>query len=368
MKKILFFYPKLVVGGAERTLVNIINNLDRDDFEIHICLISLSGEFTKMLNDNVTIHKLNSSRLLFSLFPLIKKIHSIKPDIIFSSLIHPNILSFIAAKLSFFKGKIILRETNNHTAAGRSKNNLSHFLARLSYHGCTSIIALSEGVKSDIIFRYGVDEDKIYRIYNPVSFKKITKQLNDKPLEHENIILDQNSFNIISVGRLEKQKGFDLLIEAFISNLSYIRNQKLYIIGDGSEKKSLKLKIESNNQTKNIFLLGSFHNPFQLISQANLFVLASRWEGFGHVIVEAMACKTPVLSADCPSGPNEIIENNKNGMLFKNESTNDLKSKIRFFYDNKEIAEDFKNNALSSIRRFDEKLITKEYSKVFLNE
>ena len=366
MRRILLFYPKLSIGGAERTLVNIINNLDNKKFELHVCLISKSGEFTSLLNSQTIIHELGSERLLFSLFPLIRKIISIKPDVIFSSLLHPNVLCYFAAKLSFFKGRVVLRETNNHTAAGRKKFNLSYFLVKMAYHGCSNIIALSEGVKADLISRYNIDPEKIFRIYNPISLESIKLLMKDESKEVEKVTLDPNNFNIISVGRLTKQKGYDFLINAFIANAEFIRNQKLFILGSGPELLNLQNQIKINSQKENIFLPGSFKNPFKVIKNADLFVLSSSWEGFGHVIVEAMACGIPVLSTNCPSGPDEIITDMENGILCEFNSVEELQKKMKYFYDHQEIGKDLVKNASSSILRFDEKLIIKEYQKAFL--
>ncbi len=366
MKRILLFYPKLSIGGAERTLVNIINNLDNNKFELHVCLISKTGEFTSLLNSGTTIHELGSKRLLFSLFPLIKKIITIKPDVIFSSLLHPNILCYFAAKLSFFKGRVVLRETNNHTAAGRKQNNLSYFLARIAYRGCNNIISLSEGVKDDLVNRYDIDPEKIVRIYNPVSIDSIRLLMKDKSTSVDRINIDPNNFNIFSVGRLTKQKGYNFLIDAFIANDEFIKNQKLFILGSGPELQNLQRQIEIHSQNKNIFLPGSFKNPFKVIKDADLFVLSSIWEGFGHVIVEAMACGIPVLSTNCPSGPDEIITNMENGLLCKYNSAEELQDKMKYFYEHQEITKDLVKKASSSIKRFDEKIIINEYQKVFL--
>lgn len=114
-------------------------------------------------------------------------------------------------------------------------------------------------------------------------------------------------FNIISVGRLEKQKGFRHLIAAFAHMNHRIPNVKLIILGEGSERKNLEALAKCLGLEENIFFAGSVPNPYQYMKNADLFVSSSCAEGFPNVLVEAMACGLPVIATDCETGPREIL-------------------------------------------------------------
>ena len=119
----------------------------------------------------------------------------------------------------------------------------------------------------------------------------------------------------ISAGRLTRQKDFPTLLKAFQIVKAQLPNAKLVILGDGEDRNELeKLAQELENQNS-VDLPGFVKNPFAMIARADAFILSSRWEGFGNVIVEALACGTPVISTDCPSGPAEILGNGAYGTL-----------------------------------------------------
>lgn len=115
---------------------------------------------------------------------------------------------------------------------------------------------------------------------------------------------------IIAVGRLYLQKDYSTLIRA-LTELRKQRPSHLLILGEGNERESLERLIHDLNLEEDVVLAGFVNNPLAYMNRASLFVLSSKSEGFGNVLVEAMACGTPVVSTDCPSGPTEILENGK---------------------------------------------------------
>lgn len=133
-------------------------------------------------------------------------------------------------------------------------------------------------------------------------------------MAQEDILWENNLPLIVSIGRLVHQKGFDVLIRAFKAvRKSY--HSKLLIIGDGKKRAELSQLVESLNLKEDVSFLEFQHNPFKYMKRADVFCLASRYEGFGNVIIEAMTLGIPVVVTDCPSGPAEIVDKGKYGIL-----------------------------------------------------
>lgn len=132
---------------------------------------------------------------------------------------------------------------------------------------------------------------------------------------------------IVAMGRLTPQKGFDLLIRAY-SRLQRRSEVQLVIIGEGDERDRLRELSRSLEVDDAVWFAGLLRNPFSLISRARVFVLSSRYEGQGLALIEAMACKVPVVSFDCPSGPGLVIESGRNGLLAKSGDPDSLAHRI----------------------------------------
>ena len=143
-------------------------------------------------------------------------------------------------------------------------------------------------------------------------------------MSKEDFAIDNKFFKIfflLAIGRLTKQKNFSFLIESFHQLNKKYQNYNLYIIGDGEQKEILNKKIKNLNMEKKIFLLGYKKNIFPYLKNSKAFILSSLWEDPGFVLIEAGLMNKIVLSSDCPNGPVEILNNGKNGFLFKSNST-----------------------------------------------
>jgi glycosyltransferase involved in cell wall biosynthesis len=179
------------------------------------------------------------------------------------------------------------------------------YLIKYLYNKADYVVTVSDGVARDLAENFGINIEKLKTIYNPCDIDMIERKLCE-PIEDKYINLLDGPV-IITAGRLETPKGHWHLIRAFKEVKKQINAVKLIILGVGDHLKYLQnlavqLKVEDS-----IYFLGYQQNPFSLISRANVFVLSSLWEGFGAVITEAMSCKVPVISTDCPYGPREIL-------------------------------------------------------------
>ena len=199
---------------------------------------------------------------------------------------------------------------------------LYYLLTKLVNYFSDIIISQCEFMKNDLIQNFHLKNvyiQKIVTIYNPIEIEKINQLSCNNSFSNIDYDSKKGPF-LISVGRLEWQKGFDILIKAMCSVKSKYPELLLTIYGEGKERESLQKLIFKNGLKNNINLQGYNKNPYYDISRSKLFLIPSRYEGFSNSIIESIALGTPVVATDCPSGVREIIKNGENGWLCpKNE-------------------------------------------------
>jgi glycosyltransferase involved in cell wall biosynthesis len=311
----------LAGGGAERVVVNLLKAMDRRDFSITLVLFEGYFDYTPPDNVEISILQVPSSTnilkqtrgFILKIFLLARLIRKKKPDIILSLISAANIITILADSLSGMQSKVIVVEQNNPSESLKNDRygSITGPLMKYFYPKAERIIAASEGIKNDLSRNFGLPEAMIDLIYNPVDIEEIellSREEVTHPWFHENVPI------LVSVGRLTKQKGYPYLISAF-SLVKQTLPCRLLIIGSGEDKGTLLQAVNELGLSNDIEFLGFQRNPFKYMARSGLFILSSLYEGFGNVIVEAMALGLPVISTDCKSGPSEIIENRKNGVL-----------------------------------------------------
>jgi GalNAc-alpha-(1->4)-GalNAc-alpha-(1->3)-diNAcBac-PP-undecaprenol alpha-1,4-N-acetyl-D-galactosaminyltransferase len=319
--KIIFIISSLDGGGAERVLSILANELVKEN-EVNIILLSNSKIFYN-LDEKIKITNANLYNESNSIFKAIinnitrimtlkKMIQNNNPDIVISFMTQVNILSIISAKLA--KKKIIVSERINYNFL---KSKIWRILRYLTYRFSDALVVQSNFDKQKYYFYKNVQ-----KIHNPLVIK-------EQIIKKENIIL--------AVGRLDKQKGFDRLIEIY-SRLK--TNWKLYIAGDGEEKNSLLTLIEKKDLQEKVFLIGRKKDIEKYYAKASIFTLTSYIEGFPNVLVEAMAYRCAVISFDILTGPSEIIDNGENGFLVEDNHLESYINKLQLLIDNDSVREE----------------------------
>lgn len=336
--RLMLLLPDLSGGGAERTAVNLVRTIDRTRFIPVIALLNRSGPYLGLIDNPddimvpgkrdrgvLPVNSLQKPRLRekidrilripLSVFQINRMINRFRPDLIVSFM--PGMGFFTNLTRRLFRKKQIpwaSREGNNLdlviNSLTRSKlfNKLVRRIMSWNYRSTTRMIAISRGVGAMLNEKFGIPQEQIKTVYNPVDIagiRKLARRKTDK---------DYGRY-IISIGRLETQKGYRYLLDAYAAS-RFRDSVNLVIIGKGSQEAELRDRIRALGLEGKVFLHGFEDNPWAYIARAEAFVFASLWEGFGHVVVEAMACGTPVISTECDYGPAEIIgRGGRNGLL-----------------------------------------------------
>ena len=201
------------------------------------------------------------------------------------------------------------------------------------------IVTIADEMKEQLENFYpNLQKGKIKRIYNPFNFDNVIKEANNyESLSVQEQKLLGDDF-ISTVARIDEgQKDIATLINAY--EILYKQNkikEKLYIIGDGPSKENLENLVSFKDLEKQILFLGNKSNPYIWMKNTKLFILSSKFEGFGLVLVEAMTCKTFVISSNCKTGPKEILKNGECGDLFEVGNAKELAQKIKFALNHEE--------------------------------
>ena len=219
------------------------------------------------------------------------------------------------------------------------------------------IIVNSIKFKSELKKKLNINSESIY---NPLNYKEIKKLSKQRIREKK---LNRKYLNIINVGRLVDQKDQITLLKA----INHIKNEikiNLLIIGEGKKKNILNEYIIKNNLLKLVKIKKHTTNPFPYIKSSDIFILSSIFEGLPNVLLEAISLKCFVISSDCPTGPSEILDKGKGGLLFRATKYRDLANKILFFISNKKACEKKLKFSHKRLHRFDYNLNLNKYLNV----
>lgn len=315
-KKILFVIPSLAGGGAERVLVHLLRHLDRNRFNPSVVVFSSKNDYQEEIHENVNIILLEK-RKRTSFFGIIKSLSKIikkeSPFIICSFLTYANYLSVLEKSLSGSKARLFLTEHANLSVDLKHENFqlIKKIMIRTLYPKADWIITVSNGVKKDIVSNFGIPEEKCRVIYNPVDIDRI-QALAMEEVSH--IWFKEEMPVLTACGRLTIQKNYPMLLRS-IKAVSTEIAVRVIVLGEGEKRTELEAYAKKLGIHNNVAFLGFQKNPFKFMANSDLFVSSSLWEGFSNVLIEAMTCGIPVISTNCPSGPNEIITHEANGLL-----------------------------------------------------
>lgn len=296
-------------------VLTLANHYASIGMSVDLVLVKKEGAYLDEVDDRVRIVHLESSRVLTCIFRLSKYLKNSKPKSILSALAHANVACVLAKKISGIKSRVVVSQRNMSTLSSLRgvRGWVFWHLTRWAYNSSYAVVAISEGVKNDMIHNMAVKSDLIVTIYNP-AFSEDVVERSKREVEHDYFGLESNPRILLAVGRLTEVKDFPTLITAFASVRKSV-DARLIILGEGASRISLESLIKSLGLENYVSLPGFSENPYSYMRRADLLVMSSLSEGFGNVLVEAMSCGTPVVSTNCPTGPAEILEGGRWGEL-----------------------------------------------------
>ena len=386
-KKVLFYNGSLRMGGIERVLVEVLQNLDRSNLDIDLVIedgIRSLNVFEKDIPKDIKLYYLKPEEI-------IKKTDFYRQNRknIFYKVMY-NLMMTYEGYVKKENLKKIVKDKNYDVVIdfdmGLSKRidlidakkkiawihaNIKNWYVREDrikrlgerLQKYTNIVAICEAMKESTIELFPFLKDKIIRIYNPFNFERVIKKSEES--------IDQNLKEyyekdfIVSIMRLtEHQKDFDTLILGFKLAKEKGAKGKLYILGDGPDRDKIEEKIKQEGMENEIILLGNVKNPYPWIKKAKMLIHSSKYEGLPTVLIEALILDKIVISSDCPTGPKEILENGEIGYLYNVGDYRKLGEMIIKKLENLDIDLDL---IRERILKYSKDVVIKEYEKIILD-
>lgn len=379
--KIKFYVESFLVGGIEKVLLQYLKNIDSENNDITLIIGYKQDELERLRNDipsNIKVEYVLADDMYCTLkkkkaIGKLRKIEKLKmegtswlrkikirkrlkelilpEDVIvdFDMTLSPFMKEFKNKKVTFCHFSL----KNYHRGIERRLKKLGNRL-----NDYDKVIVISDEMKKEGIEMFPFLEKKLVRIYNSFNFDEIYK------LANENIDKDLEGQYILAIGRLEEtQKDFTTLIKAY-SKICNEVEENLYIIGDGRHREQLESLTKDLKIENRVKFLGFRTNPYPYLKRANLFVHSSKFEGLPTVIIEAMILKKMIIATDCPTGPSELLNNGKNGILVEIGNIDEMADNMKKVLLNEEVQKEYLKNSEEKLKEFDAKLVMREFEKI----
>lgn len=378
-KRICFFVSSFRGGGGEKVMIELANGFSRRGYSVDLVAIKSVGDLKETISSDVNVHSVDGGRIIFSVPRYIKYLYSNKPDVVVTLDDFTHIIGVLGKIFYFGKLKLCLRFGNmmsilygKYDKSKKLNQKAIPFLAKRLYKKADVFIANSKGVAADLKKVYEVGDDKIVVISNPKNIDKILK------LSNEEVDWKYDNKVIAAMGRLREQKDFPTLLKAF-KLVSEDHDVNLIILGVGREEKRLKALAEELDILDRVEFLGFKENPYPYIKKSDMFVMTSLWEGLPNALLESMILGMPVISADCKSGPRELIspdtdvdehvvdniEYGDNGVLVPVGSVDLFAQAIKKVIGDEELRKNFGDNAKEHTVKYDTENILDQYVSIF---
>lgn len=314
--RLTLFLPTLGGGGAERVLLNLARGLVERGHPVDLAVASPLGPLADALPPGVRLVDLGAGRVLRAVRPLAAYLRRERPAALLSALPHANLAAVGAWERAGRPCRLFLSEHLDPISwlahAPLRERWIFPVLMRLAYRRATGVVAVSAGVADGLARLTGLPRERVTVIHNPIVSPEIAQQC-AQDLCHAWLRPGEPPV-VIAVGRLTAQKDPHTLLRAF-ALLRTWRPARLLLLGEGELRADLERLARTLGVSDSVSFAGFQPNPFAFLARAAVLALSSRWEGFGNVLVEALACGTQVVSTDCPSGPREILADGRFGWL-----------------------------------------------------
>jgi glycosyltransferase involved in cell wall biosynthesis len=296
--RVLLLIPHLGGGGAEQVMALLARGLSREKYEIHLGLITDASAGAKALPEWVTVHQIDAPRVRTGAFRLLRLVRRLRPDVILSGMAHLNFLVLLLRPL-FPRGTRVLVRQNGTVSSSLAFGGLPSYtrpLYRLLYRHSDRVICQTRAMAADLAMELGMESESIAVLPNPVDLEGIRAATDN---------LDQWTGpgpHLLAVGRLSREKGFDLLLRALATVRERFPHADLMIAGAGQEEAALKAERHALGLDAAVRFAGHVDRPYVFFPGATLFVLSSRHEGMPNALLEAAAGGLPIVALPASGG------------------------------------------------------------------
>jgi glycosyltransferase involved in cell wall biosynthesis len=385
--RVLLLLPSLHGGGAERVATLLMQHVDPARFDLRMGLLRKSGPYIDALDpDRLDVAELGQRFMDFdrgnsevykpaSLLPaivltpanVVLMLRRFRPDVVLSFRKGMNIIA-LGAILLYGRSKLrwVAREGNNTIAviedelqSKAARRVVTEFTARV-YGAADRLLTICHDMEEDLARELKLDRSRLRTIHNAVDIAEVERRAAEPP-PPELALPDPY---VIAVGRLERQKGVDVLLRAFAQS-AHRTTHRVLLVGRGSHEQQLRELATQLGIADRVAFTGWLDNPWSLMRRAALFALPSRWEGFGNVVIEALACGTPVLVSDCNYGPKEIVSAGVSGLVVPVDDVDATARAIDQVLGNPTLSERLIAAGKKRARDFDVPVIVRRYEALF---
>ena len=315
-RRVALFVSSLRGGGAERAMLDIARGLSQRGLAVDLVLAKASGPYLDLVPPSVRVINLDSRKAITCILKLVHYLRRERPVVLLSTMPTMNIISILVRAIFCRSMAVAVRRAANfsmHFKYGGFKDRVVLRLEKLLLRFSDVVITNSSAAAVDLSRAAPPLTPIIRVIYNPVVWPDLAEQAAES-VEHT-WLRRRSTPVILAAGRLVPQKDYPTLLKAFGRVVLRSRSARLIVLGEGPDRGSLNALTEELGVGQAVDFPGFIKNPFAYMSKACAFVMSSTFEGSPNVLVQAMACGTPVVSTDCPSGPREILQDGVLGRL-----------------------------------------------------
>ena len=312
-KTLLIYVPSLMGGGAERAALNIANSFAHYGHRVYFVVATNQGVYWDLISDKVNVVRLGRSSAALGLGALRHQIEELRPDACLATLKSAVVSLLVCRAWLGARSPAVIMEQNVFTPPETLSGRIYKRLQQKLYPKADMLIANSSDTLQSLADASIEAPESTALVGNPVFSMEIVDR-SKEDVAHR-WFEDRGDRLFIAIGRLVPQKGFDYLLDAISKLKERGFEARCIILGEGPLREELTEQARRLGILDQVDMPGFVNNPYAFLRRADAFVLSSRWEGFGNVIVEALAMDTPVVSARCPGGPVEILDNGRWGRL-----------------------------------------------------
>jgi glycosyltransferase involved in cell wall biosynthesis len=303
-RTVLFLIPHLGGGGAERVTANLACGLPESRYCVHLGLITQATLGADELPAHVTVHCLGAPRVRSAAWPLLRLIWRLRPELIFSSMFHLNFLVLLLRPFFPRRTRCIIRQ-NGMTAAETGTSDFARILYRALYPRADKVVCQSEAMAEEMRLLLGTERN-LRVLPNPVLPNPVVMREGPHGESTRHAWRGPGS-RLLAVGRLSREKGFDLLLSAFRETLRSFPTAELTILGQGPEEAALKAMSRELGIDAQVYFAGYVAHPHEWFPGASAFVLSSRHEAMSNALLEAAAAGLPVITTPALGGVTELL-------------------------------------------------------------